>query len=98
MAYEMDLATGYEQPDDVTYVIKLREDVKFHDGQDFTAEDVVWTINAIRDEANSAWRKTQYDGVASIEATGPYEVTIKLTSRRPPSSTTLPIRPSCARM
>lgn len=33
------LATEYEQEDDVTYVIHLRDDVKFHDGSDFTAED-----------------------------------------------------------
>lgn len=33
------LATEYEQEDEVTYLIHLRDDVKFHDGSDFTAED-----------------------------------------------------------
>lgn len=33
------LATDYEQEDDVTYLIHLRDDVKFHDGSDFTAVD-----------------------------------------------------------
>ncbi|MDR1508685.1 MAG: ABC transporter substrate-binding protein [Synergistaceae bacterium] len=38
------LAVSYEQIDDVTYEFKLKKGVKFHDGGDFTAKDVVFTM------------------------------------------------------
>ena len=39
MKVEPDLATGFEQPNDTTYVFHLRTGVKFHNGQAFDAED-----------------------------------------------------------
>ncbi len=38
------LAESWEWDDELHLRIKLREGVKFSDGSDFTAEDVVWTI------------------------------------------------------
>ncbi len=83
MEYTMDLASEYEQVDDLTYVFTLREGVKFHNGQEFTAEDVINTINYIRDEANGAWRQPQYVTVADVVADGDYKVTITLTEPTP---------------
>jgi len=37
------LATSYEWTDDTTLVVNLRKGVKFHNGADFTAEDVVYS-------------------------------------------------------
>ena len=37
------LATSYEWVDDTTFVVKLRKGVKFHNGADFTAEDVIYS-------------------------------------------------------
>ena len=83
MEYEMDLATDVKQVDDVTYEITLREGVKFHNGQSFTAQDVINTINYIKDEANGAWRVSQYSTVESVVADGDYKVTIKLSVATP---------------
>lgn len=83
MEYEMDLATGYKQLDDVTYEITLREGVKFHNGQSFTAADVINTIEYIRNEANGAWRASQYNTVESLTAEGDYKLTIKLSAATP---------------
>ncbi|MCL4466955.1 MAG: ABC transporter substrate-binding protein [Chloroflexi bacterium] len=41
-------------PDNLTVTIKLRQGVKFHNGHDFTAEDVLGTIAFYADKANSA--------------------------------------------
>ncbi len=38
------LAESYEQIDDMTYEFKLKKGVKFHNGEDFTAKDVVFTL------------------------------------------------------
>lgn len=38
------LATEWEQEDEVTYIIHLREGVLFHDGSEFTAEDAKYSI------------------------------------------------------
>lgn len=44
-----DLATEWSFNDDATVLtLTLRQGVTWHDGQPFTADDVVWTINAIR--------------------------------------------------
>jgi peptide/nickel transport system substrate-binding protein len=36
-------------PDGLTYTVTLRSDVRWHDGQPFTADDVLFTINLIKD-------------------------------------------------
>lgn len=38
------LAESLTQIDDTTWEARLRRGVKFHDGSDFTAEDVVWSL------------------------------------------------------
>lgn len=42
------LATSWEQPDDVTYVFHLREGVKFHNGEEMKASDVVFSFERAR--------------------------------------------------
>lgn len=41
------LATGYETIDDHTWQFKIQEGVKFHEGQAFTADDAVFSVNRI---------------------------------------------------
>ena len=47
------LAVSWKPVDDLTWEFKLREGVKFHDGSDFTADDVVCTMNRAPDVPNS---------------------------------------------
>ena len=39
------LATSIEQPDDLTYIIKLRENVKFSNDDDLTVDDVIFSLS-----------------------------------------------------
>ena len=43
------LAESAEQIDDVTWVVKIKSGIKWHDGEDFTAEDVKFTYEYFRD-------------------------------------------------
>lgn len=44
MELELGLAESWEQIDELTYEFKLREGVKFHNGDELTASDVAFTI------------------------------------------------------
>lgn len=83
MEYEMDLAESYEQVDDVTYTFKLREGVTFHNGSAFTAEDVIHTLNYVKDPDNGSYKQTSFNNIAEIKANGDYELTIKLSDPTP---------------
>jgi peptide/nickel transport system substrate-binding protein len=41
------LAESWEQPDDRTYVFKIRQGVKFHNGREMTADDVFYSLNRV---------------------------------------------------
>lgn len=47
------LALSWKPVDELTWEFKLREGVKFHDGTDFTADDVVCTMERAPDVPNS---------------------------------------------
>ncbi len=79
--YEPCLATEWSANDDATvWTFKLREGVKFHNGEPFTADDVVFTEQFSTDKdhsGNSVGNAFQY--VDKVEANGDYEVTFTLS-------------------
>jgi peptide/nickel transport system substrate-binding protein len=48
MVIEPRLATKWERIDDLTMRFYLREGVKFHSGNEFTANDVAWTLARLK--------------------------------------------------
>ncbi|MFN3982985.1 MAG: ABC transporter substrate-binding protein, partial [Caldilinea sp.] len=79
-AVEPLLAESWEQPDDVTYIFKLRQGVKFHNGDDFTAEDVKASFDRVMDEATGASRRPDFLPVAAVEVVDDYTVKFAMSA------------------
>jgi len=81
------LAESYTNPTPTTWVYEMRPGVTFHDGTPMTAADAVASMRRHLDPAvGSSWFSV-YQNVASIDQTGPMEVTVTLT--KPDSQFTL---------
>lgn len=50
------LATSWNNPDNLTWRFYLRENVKFHNGYDFTSEDVKYSVELIKNDEESGLR------------------------------------------
>ena len=60
-----DLASSYEiSPDGKNYTFILKDDARFHDGEKVTADDVVFTIEKIKDPIVKSPRRMSWDGVS----------------------------------
>ncbi len=74
----LDLAESYDIKGDVEWTFKLRQGVKFHNDDDFTADDVVATINYVKTIPGSVGYTSN---IAKVEAIDKY--TVKLTTATP---------------
>ena len=73
------LAKSWEFDEETdTYTFHLEENVKWHDGEPFTAEDVKFTIEAIMDPENGAENAPNYEDVEEITVVDPYTITFQL--------------------
>jgi ABC-type transport system substrate-binding protein len=77
------LATSWEvAADNKTWTVNLREGVKFHDGVEFTADDVLFTFTAAMDDELAsqpgAWLKTVLGSADNIEKVDDYTVIFHL--------------------
>jgi len=74
----LDLGTEEKMSDDgLTYTYKIREGVKFHDGQPLTAKDVAFTYNLIMAHEDFPTLHSYVDHFVSVEA--PDDTTVVLT-------------------
>lgn len=73
------LAESWEQPDASTIVFRLREGVNFHGGEPLTAEDVVFSLERIRNEATGATLRS-YLAEATVTAIDGRTIQLKKTS------------------
>jgi len=75
------LATGWEFSEDgMTLTFTLREGVTFHDGSDFTADDVIASFTRILDEETASAARTNYISIDSMEAPDDYTVVFNLNT------------------
>lgn len=81
--YSGNLATSWEWIDDTTLEFKLREGVTFHNGEPFNADDVVFTVNYVADEANGVKTQRNVNWMKSAEKIDDYTVRILLKEAFP---------------
>lgn len=73
-----DLAESYTvSPDGTVYTFIIKKDAKFHNGKNVTADDVIFTIEKIKDPLIKSPRKLGWDGV-SVSKTDDHTVVFTL--------------------
>ena len=72
------LAERLDNPDPLTYVATLRRGVKFHDGHELTARDVVYTYGQMLDPSFVSPFKGAFRVLKSVEPVDEYHVEFKL--------------------
>ena len=78
------LADSWEAVDDTTWRFKLREGVKFHDGTDFTARDVIYSFCRVPLVENSPSAFTIYTGsIADMTAEDDHTLVVKTSTTNP---------------
>ncbi|WIY53124.1 ABC transporter substrate-binding protein [Devosia sp. YIM 151766] len=77
------LATEWhiKEDDPTVWVFKLREGVKFHNGEDFTAEDVVFSFDRARSDSSNL--RQLHAEVAEIRAVDDYTVEVQMIGPSP---------------
>nr|MBA2521614.1 ABC transporter substrate-binding protein [Chloroflexia bacterium] len=65
--------------DGLTYTFTLHEGVLFHDGEEFTSEDVKYTYEWYMNPDNAAVSANNFASVESVEAPDPYTVIVNLS-------------------
>jgi len=88
----MELAESMEWLDDQTLRVKLRQGVKFHDGEEMTADDVVFTFERIigenmieYPESHTSPRKGLIAPLQSVEKVDDYAVVMNFSGAWPPA-------------
>jgi peptide/nickel transport system substrate-binding protein len=77
-----ELATDWSVADDgVTWTMKIRDDVKFHDGTRLTAEDVAFSIKLYRDTTDFYYLPSYPDVFTSIKALD--DTTVEIVTSEP---------------
>ncbi|MCZ7543886.1 MAG: ABC transporter substrate-binding protein [Anaerolineae bacterium] len=78
------LAESYEYNDDFTAItVKLREGIKWSDGEPFTTEDVIFTYDTLLANPAMTWAAEVANNVASVEAVDELTVTFNLHGPNP---------------
>ena len=76
------LAKSWRRVGETTLEFELRDDVSFHDGSHFDADDVIATIAWLIDPESVYPSKSLYSWIASVEKLGPYRVRLTATEPR----------------
>lgn len=74
--YKGQLAKSWKQIDDKTIEFELRQGVKFHNGEEFDADDVVYTLNFISKPENKVVTQGNVNWIDKAEKVDKYKVRV----------------------
>ncbi|MCA9860652.1 MAG: ABC transporter substrate-binding protein [Thermomicrobiales bacterium] len=72
------LAKEWSYPEELIMEIKLQEGVTFHNGEDFTADDVKWTIEYVKDPATGSLNAAFLEPIETVEVVDPTTIRFHL--------------------
>jgi peptide/nickel transport system substrate-binding protein len=75
------LAESYRAVSTTVWELTLRQDVKWHDGTSFTAEDVKFTLERVLNPQTRSQQRTYVAEIKSVEIINPFRV--RITTERP---------------
>jgi len=71
------LATEWKRLDDLTFQFKLRQGVKYHNGEEFDGEAAKFSIMRPIDPANNANARSTYAGITGVDVLDKYTINVK---------------------
>jgi peptide/nickel transport system substrate-binding protein len=77
--YKGNLAKSWKQIDDKTIEFDLRQGIKFHNGEDFDADSVVYTLNFVADPTNKVTTQANVNWIDKATKLGKY--TVRITTK-----------------
>ncbi len=79
--YKGQLATAWRWVNETTLELDLRRGVKFHNGAEFTADDVVYTLNYVANPANRSTTQSNVNWIDRAEKVDSHKV--RIITKRP---------------
>ncbi len=76
-----DLATSWKIVNPTTWEMDLRQGVKFHNGEPFTAETVKFNYDRVLNPAQKSPQRGNHEAIDHVEIIGPYKV--RIYTKRP---------------
>lgn len=82
LVFTPNLATSWSSDDNIRWVFKLRNDVKWHDGSPFTAADVKFTIERLQNDAKLK-SASKFQSIESATAVDEHTIEIRTKYANP---------------
>lgn len=77
-------AKDWEWTDETTVVVTMKQGMKFHDGEDVTVDDVLYTVDLCFETEPPAYTTIVNDVLDGVEKTGDWELTFNLAESYAP--------------